>query len=186
MGPDRPSATPAHGMTDSDMRYHVQRILICAASLALLLTAGCGDNTDGGYEDPAKSSGAGGEPAEPTPGSSSARTIPSGRPGVPDIQILEVHKTGSGEACGKGRSATLKYKAMLANGQVVDPGSRPFTFLVGGGEAIAGWDIIVARMRVGDSWTVKIPSALAYGERGNGRIPPNADMRFDMELLSFQ
>ncbi|QDU85272.1 FK506-binding protein [Planctomycetes bacterium Pla163] len=106
-------------------------------------------------------------------------TIPSGRAGVPDIEILEVHGNGSGEVCGTGRRATLAYKAMLINGQVLDPGTVPFTFQVGAREAIQGWDIIVAKMRVGDSFTLTIPQQLAYG-------PSRGDLKFDMELLSFE
>lgn len=104
-------------------------------------------------------------------------TIPSGMANVPDIQILEVHKNGSGEECGGGRTATLKYKAMLADGTVIDPGTRPFSFKVGAGKAIKGWDVVVAKMRVGDSFTITLPQQLAYG-------PSKGDLKFDMELLS--
>ena len=104
-------------------------------------------------------------------------TIPSGMNGVPPIKILKVHKNGSGAACGTGKSATLKYKAMKADGSVLDPGTRPFTFTVGGGQAIRGWDVIVAKMRIGDSFTVHLPKQLAYGDA-------QGDLKFDMELLS--
>ncbi|MDF1836564.1 MAG: FKBP-type peptidyl-prolyl cis-trans isomerase [Planctomycetota bacterium] len=104
-------------------------------------------------------------------------TIPSGMDGVPDIQILKVHNNGTGDPCGMGKSATLKYKAMLANGTVIDPGRRPFTFKVGAGRAIKGWDVVVSKMRVGDSFTILLPMDLAYG-RSKG------DLKFDMELLS--
>ncbi|MBL4771249.1 MAG: FKBP-type peptidyl-prolyl cis-trans isomerase [Planctomycetes bacterium] len=73
--------------------------------------------------------------------------------------------------------ATLKYKAMLANGTVIDPGTRPFSFKVGAGRAIKGWDVVVAKMRVGDSFTIILPMKLAYG-------PSKGDLKFDMELLS--
>lgn len=104
-------------------------------------------------------------------------TIPSGVPGVPDIQILQVHANGSGDECGRGKTASLKYKAMLADGKVLDPGTRPFTFKVGAKQAIDAWDIIVAQMRVGDSFTVLVPQQLAYG-------PSKGDLKFDMELLT--
>jgi hypothetical protein len=105
-------------------------------------------------------------------------TMPSGRDGVADIQILKVHANGSGPACGPGKRATLAYTAMLANGKVLDPGTRPFSFKVGAGEAISGWDVVVAEMRVGDSFTIMLPQELAYG-------PSKGDLKFDMELLSF-
>lgn len=104
-------------------------------------------------------------------------TIPSGMPGVPDIKILTVHKNGSGAACGVGKTASLKYKAMKADGTVLDPGTRPFSFQVGSGQAIKGWDVIVQKMRVGDSFTLTVPQQLAYG-------PAKGDLKFDMELLS--
>lgn len=104
-------------------------------------------------------------------------TIPFGMADLPSIQILEVHANGSGEVCGTGRSASLKYKAMLADGSVIDPGRRPYTFQVGPGNAIMGWHLIVSKMRVGDSITVLIPERLAYG-------PSKGDLKFDMELLS--
>jgi FKBP-type peptidyl-prolyl cis-trans isomerase len=106
-------------------------------------------------------------------------TIPSGKDGVADIQILKVHGNGSGPACGPGKRATLAYTAMLANGKVLDPGTRPFSFKVGAGEAISGWDVVVAEMRVGDSFTIMLPQELAYG-------PSKGDLKFDMELLSFK
>lgn len=104
-------------------------------------------------------------------------TIASGLDGVADLEILKVHSNGAGEVCGVGRTATLKYKAMLANGKVLDPGNRPFSFEVGSGRAIKGWDVIVSKMRVGDSFTITLPKELAYG-------PSKGDLMFDMELLS--
>lgn len=103
--------------------------------------------------------------------------IAPGRAGVPNIEILEVRANGEGEVAGLGKTATLKYKAMKADGSVVDPGQAPFTFKVGAGKAIKGWDVIVAKMRVGDSFTILLPKALAYQDRFG-------DMKFDMELLS--
>jgi len=120
------------------------------------------------------------------PQSKPTTTIPSGMEGVPDIKILKIHKTGAGPKCGTGKSASVRYKAMLADGKVVDPGNQPFTFQVGARAAIVGWDKVVADMRVGDSWTVHIPYQLCYGERGRAGIPAKADMKFDMELLSFK
>ena len=99
-------------------------------------------------------------------------TISSELTGVPDIEILEVRGNGTGPACGIGKTATLAYR------EVLDPGSRPFTFQVGSGQAIAGWDKVVARMRVGDSFVILMPEALAYRGRG--------DLKFEMELLSFR
>ena len=128
------------------------------------------------------------EPAGETPSAATTKDqgpweagdfIASGKPGVPNIEILEVHANGSGEVCGTNKKAKLKYVAMKADGSVLDPGNAPFEFVVGPGNAIAGWHTIVATMRVGDSFTIALPQDLAYG-------PSQGDLKFDMELLSFQ
>lgn len=106
-------------------------------------------------------------------------TIPARRPGVPDIRILEVRKNGSGPVCGMGRRASVRYKAMREDGSVLDPGTRPYTFGVGRGEAIRGWDVVVSEMRIGDSFTIWMPKQLAYGDQ-------QGNLKFDMELLTFE
>jgi len=164
----------------------MQPQIAIVAALAAFGVLGCGgagvtaDTTspstadDAGTSDEAGASGAAGEARSTW---AAGGTIPSGRAGVAPVEILTVHKNGSGEVCGTGRTATLKYKAMKISGEVLDPGTRPFSFRVGSGEAIAGWDVIVAKMRVGDSFTVKVPKELAYG-------PAKGDLEFDMELQS--
>ncbi|MFT5050649.1 MAG: FKBP-type peptidyl-prolyl cis-trans isomerase [Chlamydiales bacterium] len=129
---------------------------------------------------PSEAEGAmGGEVAKAEGDWSDGDTIPSGKEGVPELQILTVHKNGSGEPCGSGKRATVAYTAMLADGTVIDPGNKPYAFVVGAGSVIKGWDVVVARMRVGDSFTITIPQDLAYGAS-------KGDLKFDMELLSFE
>jgi FKBP-type peptidyl-prolyl cis-trans isomerase FkpA len=72
----------------------------------------------------------------------------------------------------------LQFDSSLKNGQ-------PFTFPLGAGRVIKGWDQGVAGMKVGGQRTLTIPSELAYGARGAGRgvIPKNAALIFDVELL---
>ncbi len=66
-------------------------------------------------------------------------------------------------------------------------GKAPFTFKLGAGQVIAGWDQGVAGMKVGGTRTLIIPSALAYGSVGaGGVIPPNAALVFDVMLLAVQ
>jgi FKBP-type peptidyl-prolyl cis-trans isomerase len=62
--------------------------------------------------------------------------------------------------------------------------SEPFSFVLGAGEVIAGWDLGVAQMKIGDKVKLTIPPELAYGRDGYpGAIPPNATLLFEVELL---
>jgi peptidylprolyl isomerase len=106
------------------------------------------------------------------------------------LQIIEV-KEGTG-ASAAGKTATVHYTGWLyANGQKgakfdssVDR-NEPFSFPVGQGRVIKGWDEGVAGMKVGGKRTLIIPPALGYGARGaGGVIPPNATLMFDVELLA--
>jgi peptidylprolyl isomerase len=105
------------------------------------------------------------------------------------LQYIDT-KVGTG-ASGAGKTATVHYTGWLyQNGQKgkkfdssVDRG-QPFSFPVGGGQVIKGWDEGVASMKVGGKRTLIIPPSLGYGARGaGGVIPPNATLMFDVELL---
>ncbi|MBA3057685.1 MAG: FKBP-type peptidyl-prolyl cis-trans isomerase [Gammaproteobacteria bacterium] len=98
---------------------------------------------------------------------------------------------GAGELATKGQSVTVHYTGWLYNdgvqGAKFDSSkdrNDPFVFSLGAGMVIRGWDEGVAGMRVGGSRTLIIPAALGYGARGaGGVIPPNATLKFDVELL---
>ncbi len=94
---------------------------------------------------------------------------------------------GAGAAPQTGDLVTVHYIGTLENGTQFDSSidrGAPFTFQIGLGEVIAGWDEGVASMKVGGKRKLIIPSDLAYGSRGAGNvIPPNATLIFEVELL---
>lgn len=96
--------------------------------------------------------------------------------------------TGTGATPQSGQMVTVQYTGWLNNGTVFDssrnPGRGPFSFAIGTGAVISGWDEGVATIHVGGKRRLVIPPQLAYGSQGQGPIPPNATLTFDVQLLS--
>jgi peptidylprolyl isomerase len=96
-------------------------------------------------------------------------------------------ESGDGAQPQTGQTVMVHYTGMLEDGTVFDSSrerNRPFSFRIGVGQVIRGWDEGVGMMHVGDRWKLIIPPELGYGERGaGGVIPPNATLIFDVELL---
>jgi FKBP-type peptidyl-prolyl cis-trans isomerase FkpA len=98
---------------------------------------------------------------------------------------------GSGQEASKGNAVSVHYTGWLfkdgVQGSKFDSSldrNAPFRFALGAGMVIKGWDEGVAGMKVGGKRTLIIPSDLGYGARGaGGVIPPNAVLKFDVELL---
>lgn len=98
---------------------------------------------------------------------------------------------GEGELAVVGKNVTVHYTGWLFNdgeqGAKFDSSkdrNDPFVFRLGAGQVIQGWDEGVAGMKVGGARTLIIPASLGYGARGaGGVIPPNATLKFDVELL---
>ena len=97
---------------------------------------------------------------------------------------------GGGVRAKQGDTVYCHYTGRLvSNGQKFDSSrdkGRPFSFKVGCGQVIQGWDIIMLEhLGLGDSGTFRLDSSVGYGARGaGGVIPPNADLVFDVELLA--
>lgn len=97
---------------------------------------------------------------------------------------------GTGQEAKSGHTATVHYTGWLLDGKKFDSSvdrNDPFSFRVGGGQVIKGWDEGVAGMKVGGKRKLTIPSHLGYGARGaGGVIPPNATLTFEVELLGLK
>ena len=100
---------------------------------------------------------------------------------------IEELTPGTGAEAVAGRRVSVHYTGWLTNGKMFDSSlgrGRPFTFRLGAGEVIAGWDQGVAGMKVGGKRKLTIPPELGYGAHGaGGVIPPQATLVFEVELL---
>ena len=104
-----------------------------------------------------------------------------------DLQV------GTGDEAVNGRTLGVRYTLWLYDSSKTEnkglqiestAGGDPFSFVLGAGQVIQGWDRGVAGMRIGGRRRLVVPPALAYGESRSGRIPPNATLVFDIELVS--
>lgn len=110
---------------------------------------------------------------------------------LPTTLTGQDYVVGTGAEAVAGKTVTVNYVGMLPNGQVFDSTAshgQPFSFTLGAGQVIKGWDQGIAGMKVGGKRRLIIPADLAYGSQGagNGVIPPNATLIFDVELLQVQ
>lgn len=100
-----------------------------------------------------------------------------------------IRKEGDGPKAQRGQTARVRYTGKFIDGRVFDTteGREPFSFPVGTGRVIPGWDRSVLDMRVGEERTVIVPPELGYGNRGaGGVIPPNAFLVFEIELVELR
>ncbi len=129
--------------------------------------------------------GGGGNSASPP-----ASTDPQGWNAVTTLRSTD-SVVGTGATPSIGKLLSVNYTGWLYDVRVADlKGARfdastaPFGFNIGVGQVIKGWDQGLADMKVGGKRTLIIPASLAYGASGNGPIPPNAALVFDVELIS--
>jgi peptidylprolyl isomerase len=114
---------------------------------------------------------------------SKATTTESGLQYIDDV-------VGEGDFPMEGEMVTVHYTGKLTDGKVFDSSVKrndPFSFVIGVGQVIKGWDEGVITMKPGGKRTLVIPPELGYGARGaGGVIPPNATLIFDVELISIR
>ncbi len=104
-----------------------------------------------------------------------------------DLQIEDM-KVGNGAEATAGQKVTVHYVGTLTNGQKFDSSrdrGQGFSFKLGAGQVIKGWDKGVAGMKIGGMRKLTIPPDMAYGDRGFPPvIPPGSTLVFEVELLS--
>jgi FKBP-type peptidyl-prolyl cis-trans isomerase len=101
--------------------------------------------------------------------------------------MYEDQVAGTGAEAKAGNTVEVHYTGTFKDGKKFDSSvdrGRPFSFKLGAGQVIKGWDEGVAGMKVGGKRKLVIPSDLAYGKRGSpGAIPPDSELTFVVELL---
>ncbi len=100
--------------------------------------------------------------------------------------VMEDVAVGTKDEAQNGDTLTVHYVGTLADGTKFDSSrdrGAPFTFRLGAGEVIRGWDAGMVGMKVGGTRRLTIPPELGYGARGIGLIPPNSTLHFEVELL---
>lgn len=109
---------------------------------------------------------------------------------TPSGLMVEILKPGNGPLPRPGQKVVVHYTGTLQNGTKFDSSrdrGQPFSFTLGAGQVIKGWDEGLAMMKVGSRAKLTIPPQLGYGPRGAGNvIPPNATLIFDVELIAAQ
>ena len=101
---------------------------------------------------------------------------------------FEVIAEGDGETAQNGMQVSVHYQGRLTDGTIFDDSQKrgtPFSFTLGGGQVIPGWEQGIAGMKIGEKRVLTIPPELGYGAAGaGGVIPPNATLVFDVELIA--
>jgi hypothetical protein len=108
--------------------------------------------------------------------------LPSG------LEYIDI-TSGAGPTPTPGQTVTVQYTGILTNGVKFDSSrdrNQPFSFQIGRGQVIRGWDEGLSTMAVGSRRQLIIPAALAYGAQGSGSIPPNATLIFDVEVVGIR
>lgn len=102
--------------------------------------------------------------------------------------VVQDNAVGTGAEAAVGKRVTVNYTGRFESGQVFDTsvGKQPFTFTLGAGDVIAGWDQGLQGMKVGGKRLLIIPPSLGYGPADYGPIPGNSTLIFEVELLKVE
>jgi FKBP-type peptidyl-prolyl cis-trans isomerase len=148
-----------------------QFVLVLTLFAVLAVAAGCGSTNKSSTPATAGPMKVNGQPT----------TTPSG------LQYWDM-VVGTGATAAPGTTVSVHYSGFLTTGEKFDSSrdrGEPFSFPLGAGQVIKGWDEGVAGMKVGGQRQLRIPPQLGYGAAGApGAIPPNATLIFDVELLA--
>ena len=154
------------------MNKHLALILVLTTSLTAC-TKGCNK---------------GGEAEAPSTTATTTTQAPpaaENQAAAPKLEI-EDQKVGAGAEAVSGKTITVHYTGTLTNGTKFDSSldrKEPFTFSLGAGQVIKGWDQGFAGMKVGGKRKLTNPPELAYGPNAVGSIPANSTLVFEVELL---
>lgn len=162
---------------NSSARKGAVAALALAAGLGLVVTLAAACSSEEEEGSPTQAAGG------PPPVSGEATTTPSG------LKYIDI-KVGTGVSPQAGQTVVVNYTGWLTDGTKFDSSldrGQPFSFVIGIGAVINGWDEGVATMKVGGQRRLIIPPALGYGASGYpGVIPGNAELIFDVELLQVE
>ena len=159
-----------------------RRLILLALACAALVVAGCGSDS----EQPASSTP---EPASTPVATKPEITVPKGK--APKKLVVKDLKVGSGPVAEAGKTVQVQYVGIsFANGRQFDASwdrGEPFSFQLGAGQVIPGWDQGVEGMKVGGRRQLVIPPDLAYGKQGSPpAIGPNETLVFVIDLLGVE
>ena len=162
----------------------VRLTILAGVLLAVgVLTSACSSASS---NSPQTSAPAQSQTAAPSTAATPPAAAGTTEPAPTTLQIKDT-VVGKGAAAKAGDSVTVDYTGWLLDGTEFDSsvGKQPFTFTIGAGRVIPGWDQGVAGMEVGGTRVLVIPPDLAYGAQGaGGVIPPNAPLKFEVKLLA--
>jgi FKBP-type peptidyl-prolyl cis-trans isomerase len=165
--------------------------LACALGLAALMGTACTKAAPSASESVPSTEAQSTAPSESTTPTEAATQPAAVTPAPPEAKLeIKDTKVGKGTAVKTGDTVTVHYTGWLMDGKKFDSSldsGQPFSFTVGAGRVIEGWDTGLVGMKVGGTRVLVIPSQMGYGAQGSPPvIPADATLKFEIKLLSIQ